>query len=120
MYEDGVESRLHFLALPLEMDGSQNHASCFVELPEAKLAFPPKSVYQMTIETMEKNVSEYLSGNAWQQDSPVNVPELIIVLTFVDAYDSSVVEVRGVLTSAPHLLGQRCMLLHRPMIDLLL
>uniref|UniRef100_A0A183TQB9 VPS13 domain-containing protein n=1 Tax=Schistocephalus solidus TaxID=70667 RepID=A0A183TQB9_SCHSO len=77
-------------------------------LSEAALAFREQSLLQVSVQAIEKNAGEDLSGDVQQRDSTVVVAELAVPFLLVEVYSGGIFEILGDLSLSPNLLEEHC------------
>ncbi|VDL87370.1 unnamed protein product [Schistocephalus solidus] len=75
--------------------------------------FRENSLLQGSVQTIEENVDEDLSGNFQQRDSLVIITELQVPFLLVKMNDGRVFGILRNLSLVPHLLEERCELVHQ-------
>ncbi|VDL93893.1 unnamed protein product [Schistocephalus solidus] len=79
-HEGSVEVSPHLLALLLQLVSGKDHVDYFSLPTEATSAFREQSLLHVSVETIEENAGEDLSGDVQQRDSSVVVAELAVPL----------------------------------------
>nr|VZI14682.1 unnamed protein product [Spirometra erinaceieuropaei] len=79
---------------------------------KAVLAIRQEALFQMAFEATGKNASEDFSGDVEKRTYTVVVAELEIVFPLMEVDDCDVLEILRDLSLAPHLLEDRCEVIH--------
>nr|VZH91255.1 unnamed protein product [Spirometra erinaceieuropaei] len=80
---------------------------------EAALAFRQMGLFQLVIEAVQKDASEYLSGDVQQGDAAVIVADLAFPFSLVEMHNRCIFEILRKFTLTPHLLKERSQVIHQ-------
>ncbi|BHF85143.1 Peptidyl-prolyl isomerase cwc27 [Sparganum proliferum] len=83
IYERKVQVGPHLLTLYLQLVGGEDPVHGATIAAKAALTFRKNTFIQVLLQAVEKNVSEYLTGNVQQADASVVVTNLAISYPFV-------------------------------------
>ncbi|BHF65727.1 hypothetical protein SprV_0200874000 [Sparganum proliferum] len=78
---------------------------------EDAVAFRQETLFQMTVQTVEKNASEDFPDDVEQKDASVVVAELAITFPLVEVDDCGVLEILRRFSLTPHLLEECCQMI---------
>ncbi|BHF67319.1 hypothetical protein SprV_0301034500 [Sparganum proliferum] len=95
---------LHFLKFLLQLTVDEDHVGGYELSSEGTPAFWQKSLFQIAVETVEKDVIEKLPDDVEKRDSSAIVTELPVPLPFIEMKDYHILEVLRNLSVESHLL----------------
>nr|VZH99986.1 unnamed protein product [Spirometra erinaceieuropaei] len=76
IHECRVEMDVHLLTLLLQLVGDEDHIGGSATTAEAAVDFRQETLFQVVVQTVEKNVSEDFPGEVQQDDASVVVADL--------------------------------------------
>nr|VZI16839.1 unnamed protein product [Spirometra erinaceieuropaei] len=95
------------------MADREDHVDGDAMAMEAALAFRQESSLQKVVQKIEKDASEGLPGDVQHGDVLVVVTELVVPLLLLEMVDCGFLEILRNLSLAPHLLEERCQVIHK-------
>ncbi|BHF64042.1 Peptidyl-prolyl isomerase cwc27 [Sparganum proliferum] len=110
--EGRVEVGPHLLTVFLQLTGGKDHASGSTMTAAAALSFRQGALFQVVVQTVEKDASEDLSGDVQQRNVLAVDADLVVTIPLVEVDDCGVLEILRDLFLTPHLLEERRQMVH--------
>ncbi|VDL96363.1 unnamed protein product [Schistocephalus solidus] len=113
IHEGSEEASAHLQALLLQLVSGEDHVDCSSVSSEATLALREQNLFQVSVQAIEENAGEDLSGDDQLRDSSVVVAELAAPFLLVQVDNGCVFEIPRELPLVPNLLEMHCESVHQ-------